>query len=73
MADDSVGLSVTKDCVDDIVILFPAVTRYKTFSCTPQELKEILRRACNTWSDIPPHILHLCDETDTLATFLKHF
>ena len=59
--------------VDNVVILFPAVTGYKTFSCTPQDLDLILRRACNTWSDIPPHILHLCDETEKLCKFLENF
>ena len=56
---------------DSIVVLFPSVTGYKTFSMSAQELQTILQRACNTWSDIPPHVLRLCDETDKLVDFLK--
>ena len=58
---------------DNIIILvFPRVTGYETATLTAQELQTILQRACNTWSDIPPHILQLCDRNDRFVEFLKH-
>ena len=55
--------------VEDVAVLLPSPRGLELYVISLSDLRTILKRSCNTWSDIPFSVLSLSDSVDEIIKY----